>query len=285
MEFRAHKFGLFGDEARDYLVVSDEEYATRLHWVRGLCHYAKKFTVDRHDLIEDDERKGLVGATIRLPFDAVAIEIAGGYQPDLPARDGCGPTKVIVFAQEDERDGLGDGGDAIDSLTFEPVILVMACLFRETKGGVLEILITAHDKVCTGQDGTAWKVGTEWSGSGDEHIRGAYSLFLVSDFLNMLACSNVHIEQHAPRKPNKNAKNALPFDTYHTLTVDIPKKSGASDPRGGSHAAPREHLRRGHIRRLDDNRRIWVNSCVVSAGRGFGKVEKDYRVRSAEHRC
>ena len=105
----------------------------------------------------------------------------------------------------------------------------------------------------------------------------------VLDFLNALACKNVHIEKSPAKatKQGKNVKAALPFDDYHFLTVDVPGKTGArGEGFGGSHRSPREHLRRGHIRRLESGP-IWVNACVVNAGIG-SKVGKSYLVRRAQ---
>ena len=99
-------------------------------------------------------------------------------------------------------------------------------------------------------------------------------------FLNVLQCSNVHVERSEPKRSGKKIKTALPFDTYHVLTIDVPGKAGEGAATGG-HRSPREHLRRGHIRRLADGRRIWVNATVVAAGRGAGVVTKDYAVRCA----
>lgn len=100
---------------------------------------------------------------------------------------------------------------------------------------------------------------------------------VLLSFLNALACSNVHTLRVAPAKPK--AKTALPFDAYHLLTVDL--AACASGGLGlGTHRSPREHLRRGHIRRLQSGARIWVNAAVVNAGVG-GQITKDYRFRAA----
>jgi hypothetical protein len=102
--------------------------------------------------------------------------------------------------------------------------------------------------------------------------------------LNILQCRNVHIEKTEVGKTRKamcsGKKGALPFDSYHVLTIDIPGKTGVGVATGG-HRSPREHLRRGHIRQLADGRRIWVNATVVAFGRGGGVVTKDYVVRGA----
>jgi hypothetical protein len=92
-------------------------------------------------------------------------------------------------------------------------------------------------------------------------------------FLNALACSNVTSERLPLRKPSKTL-GALPFDEYHVLTIAAPQgthKGGVQ----GSHRSPREHLRRGHIRRLQSGSKIWVNAAVINAGVG-GKIRKQY---------
>lgn len=103
--------------------------------------------------------------------------------------------------------------------------------------------------------------------------------------LNVLQCKNVHIEKSEPKSLKKTIaagrKKALPFDTYHLLTISVPSKSNVLYSSGGSHRSPREHLRRGHIRLLSDRRKVWVNATVVAAGRGSGVVTKDYAVRCA----
>ena len=93
------------------------------------------------------------------------------------------------------------------------------------------------------------------------------------NFLNALACSNVHTEKLPLRKPSKTL-GALPFDEYHVLTIDRPAGTGNGHA-GGSHRSPREHLRRGHIRRLPTGSKIWVNAAVINAGAG-GKIRKQY---------
>lgn len=105
-------------------------------------------------------------------------------------------------------------------------------------------------------------------------------LTVLLSFLNALQCSNVHIERSLPKNPDRRVKSALPFDTYHILTIDVPSRAGYGAATGG-HRSPREHLRRGHIRRLSDGRRIWINATVVSAGRGAGVVTKDYAIRKS----
>lgn len=65
-------------------------------------------------------------------------------------------------------------------------------------------------------------------------------------------------------------------DTYVEYVVDLSKpytQSGVSG--GGSHASPREHVRRGHYR-TRNGKRYFVRSTVVNEG-AIGKVEKSYK--------
>jgi hypothetical protein len=98
-----------------------------------------------------------------------------------------------------------------------------------------------------------------------------------------LSCSNVKADtlQFENKKANikREKKGKLPIYETKVLTIESPMSSrtgldgfGCSDRK-----SPRQHLRRGHIRRISDNRKIWVNSCVVGTADG-GRIDKSYRV-------
>ncbi|MEW8027806.1 MAG: hypothetical protein AB2806_08715 [Candidatus Thiodiazotropha sp.] len=99
--------------------------------------------------------------------------------------------------------------------------------------------------------------------------------------MEVLACSNVtYIDNPAPKLINKKRKKKgkVPFFTYKTLHIAANASGEKEKPIvTGTHASPRVHLRRGHIRRLGDGRRIWVQACVVGA-KEKGIVAKDYAV-------
>lgn len=104
---------------------------------------------------------------------------------------------------------------------------------------------------------------------------------VLLDFINALQCSNVDITKEKGRKNNKSTKNPLPFDDYHFLTItrseDATTSASGVGPGARSHRSPREHLRRGHIRRLPTGKKVWVSAAVICAGQG-GRVHKDYRL-------
>lgn len=108
------------------------------------------------------------------------------------------------------------------------------------------------------------------------------SLRAVANLLCTLSCSNTCIEDSSD-KPSKVKndlriqKKKLPFFEFKILTIDSGKKTNReSGFNGGTHASPRVHLRRGHIRRLS-TKNVWVNACVVG-DKDKGLIEKEYVV-------
>jgi hypothetical protein len=98
-------------------------------------------------------------------------------------------------------------------------------------------------------------------------------------FFDVLACSNVATVSTPPSAAlNKKRvkKGKLPILEYKTLTIVLDESRSESDPQGGTHASPRVHLRRGHIRRITPEKRVWVQPCVV--GSKHGMIVKDYKV-------
>lgn len=99
----------------------------------------------------------------------------------------------------------------------------------------------------------------------------------------VMACSNVRTRDHQPDAAlNKKRAKAgkVPLVSYKTLEIVVPNtryEGGGSG--GGTHASPRVHLRRGHIRKIADGRTVWVQACVV--GSKHGMVLKDYKLRKA----
>jgi hypothetical protein len=73
------------------------------------------------------------------------------------------------------------------------------------------------------------------------------------------------------------AKGKPPQFDWHTVKIE-PAKSKA-DHQGGTHASPRLHDRRGHLRRLKNGKTCWVKDCKVGDA-SKGVVFKDYEVRA-----
>ena len=97
---------------------------------------------------------------------------------------------------------------------------------------------------------------------------------VVLRLMAVLSCSNVSTESLPVPRVHSNKKGELRYDSYHYLSIGN-KGNRECSSSSGSGRSPRERLRRGHIRCLQDGRKIWINAAVVNAGVG-GKVEKEY---------
>lgn len=253
------------------------EDAVRLHGS------SQKFLLPHGGRLLDDKQYRALDETqpLRLPYPAICLEYesTGNERPaDEPvcfvngtpkyeSSDWVDAPKRVVYAEEIEgwvqiTTAFWVKKDATWRVLPRIAIPVTGFLDRSTiLGGRVAIKYAMQDERISGSDYM------------DE-------LGALLCFLNALQCSNVGVERAIePRPVAKRAKDALPFDAYHVLTVEVPKSFGVQVVGGGTHRSPREHLRRGHIRRLSDGRRIWVNAAVI--GRGAASLHKSYAVREA----
>ena len=108
-----------------------------------------------------------------------------------------------------------------------------------------------------------------------------YDATRLFNMLALLRLHNVTTQTENP-SPQLNAKRKsrgkLPLYSYKILVVDGERWDTPSvvDEAGEGY---RSHLRRGHIRRLSDDRAVWVRATFVH-GRKDGFVDKDYDIRS-----
>lgn len=98
--------------------------------------------------------------------------------------------------------------------------------------------------------------------------------------LAAISCSNVELVDNVKYKKKSNGRKGkgLPLYSYKTLHIN-PNKTNARNISDniGTHASPRLHLRRGHIRKLPSGLTTWVQSCMVGT-QDNGIIEKDYVV-------
>lgn len=231
-----------------------------------LAGASQKFILpDGGQLFADLELRGIdEDAELRLPYPFVALEYP------VSARPGAGlarSSKRIIFARQRD-DGF---------------IVCSVALWADHQGcwgatTALDFAIPTTkfiDRI-SGRARLAIRALPQVLADVQQEVDSLFS------FLNALGCSNVRIERSELGKTRKamTKKGSLPFDEYHVLTIATTAKTGDSSLRGctrDSQRQPREHLRRGHIRRYEGGMKIWVNATVVNAGVG-GKVHKDYRL-------
>jgi hypothetical protein len=106
-------------------------------------------------------------------------------------------------------------------------------------------------------------------------------LVAIASLMAALACKNVSTVDVHPDPAFVKARKRrgkLPVYSYKVLHIETPLKSSNAADGSGTHASPRIHLRRGHIRRLPQHT-VWVNACVVG-NKERGILAKDYAVHS-----
>jgi hypothetical protein len=117
-------------------------------------------------------------------------------------------------------------------------------------------------------------------GYGEQEKQNATnSMLTVLEFIEALSCSNVSYRPTTKIDEQVNARRIrdgkVPLYETHTLFIETPNKTTKGDSLGGHHRSPRQHLRRGHIRRLPSGRKVWVNSAVIGRSEN-GVIKKDY---------
>jgi hypothetical protein len=104
----------------------------------------------------------------------------------------------------------------------------------------------------------------------------------ILELLEILSCSNIEASSVKPTRSissKEMREGVLPFDSYKVLEVTTKYNEETGRSLSGNGRTPREHVRRGHIRRYKTGLQIWINAMVVSVGVG-NKVTKDYLIKT-----
>lgn len=253
-----------------------------------------------------DELRGIRGEEIRLPFPSITVEyFATGKRVEA---DQIHSPKRVILATEVHKNSIKNSLNDADRALCDIWIAIFNCCSINGEwvpvatGWLLPSKWDAEYGTKTINLGRADGKGAGITGHPITVLprlstmmldSGANPAGMINDIvmevratlelLEALSCSNVSTEPIEKVDQAKNARRVrdgkLPIYETHTLVIDAGKGCGGAS-QGGSHASPRQHLRRGHIRRLQDGRRIWVNSCVVGSAND-GKIDKTYDIRRA----
>ena len=244
--------------------------------ISKLHHQSVKFTLPAGGRFENFKSGSMeIDGELRLPFKCICLEYksaSDGRKDNEPYMylEGVpqyveGETTVVpkrlVYAV--------DTGELID------ITVAYAAYVEKYKIYVWTILPVISVNKVTGVYTYPKVMVVPYSDYADE--LGA--LFL---FLKALSCANVKSTKMSPSvtgKANLKRNGYIPYDTYHVLTIDLNNSDvpGVEGNKCGTHASPREHLRRGHIRTLASGKTVWVNDTVVNKG-APNVVVKDYAV-------
>jgi hypothetical protein len=225
---------------------------------------AAHFAIPDGGKILDDGLKGLTGIELHLPYPAITIEFF--YRQDSHN------FKFVIYAEE--QNGL--------------ITVLATCL--NTKGDRW-VLFKSCVKMLIDTDLDSVAGGMPFAITSDKGIpddekeaetffwRGIVNSFC--EFLEALSCKNITTATHQKEDKVHNyrriKKGKLPFYETKILVIDTKEKlASQQQTRTGTHASPRQHLRRGHIRRLPSGN-YWVNSCVVGDAEK-GTIHKQYAV-------
>lgn len=297
---QAHDFlrkatSLIGGSIEKYREVLPTDYCTEAMQVLSEAKKAVKFVLPENGRIFDTKFKALP-VSLNLPFPAVLLEYRctaeGGLAEELFGRIATAPApKRIVYAEQTDNVIIvasvvaykNDDGDSWQVMPYYAEILNDQNItgdevIRSAPEGLDKEKITGVYTRFSDMGGMAKKMFAEaWEDHAYTDMFDEVSAVL--SLIEALSCKNVGIEKIPTRKMNKSAlkRGAMLFDEYHILTVASSTASGIGGE--GTHRSPREHLRRGHIRRLESGN-IWVNSTVVNAGI-HGKIHKAYALEAA----
>lgn len=238
-----------------------------------------KFVIPDEGRILDDSLRGIMSTPVRLPFEVTVIEFA---IPHYPSTDQYSMHKVVILCIE-----FGEDGD----FKIHPMMYLMGAEQAFWIPCAYEAVVPFEDQLQLREDGQvsfrativpsgAVDVNTDENKIYDPHtevitkcIRSTYEL------LEALTCTNIEqsiYQQASPKNAQRIKSHKAPIYETRCLTLKTTKKESFSGTGGLSHKSPKQHLRRGHIRRLEKGN-IWVNSCVVGDASN-GKIDKQYKV-------
>lgn len=105
-------------------------------------------------------------------------------------------------------------------------------------------------------------------------------LCVYMDFCLALSQYETEIVEQKPdaqAQKLRRLRSKPPLFTYKIITI-TGKRKVSTESKGGTHASPVTHLRRGHWRTYKSGKRGWVEAALVNGKDGL--VVKDYRVEA-----
>lgn len=99
-------------------------------------------------------------------------------------------------------------------------------------------------------------------------------------YRSLMSSCEAYRPEVAPTFTNRRkiAQGKKPSYDWHTVIIEPQKPK--SESLGGTHASPRLHDRRGHLRKYKSGKTGWVKACKVGNA-ALGTVFHDYEVRAA----
>jgi hypothetical protein len=274
-----------------------------------LMHMAEKFIMPDWGKIFDEHEWELCADTqipTRLPYPIIALEYFCPYSDPrcTPMMNGeCRASKRIALCVESEaleehtdllkhmheRHTGNVKGFYVYPISYSDDLKFWTpppCAMFFPRGGNTQFFKMKHDGVISilplGLD------SYQFFPKNEQHVRAmrdvADEAMSVIHLLTALCLDKGrHEVLPAPVKLNKKRakKGRVPMYEYKILDIvaDVLHTPQPADKphQGGTHASPRMHKRRGHVRRLHSGRTTWVRNAIIGKP-GSGTVEKEYAV-------
>lgn len=275
---------------------------------------AVHFALPDNGRILGDGLKGLKGLELRLPYPSITVEYYVNEKASFNSEMQLRSPKRLAFAFDIPKEMFDDDSDFCDGGI---IIFAANYILSEYGDGWVPVPMgVAIPRRWDGFEGLKMFPGISQSEEGkkafaftpiplchqvtDDIIKkyGAEkgALYAIKDvqdeatavleLCEALSCSNVDSEVVETIDQRKNERRIrqgkLPLYETRRLVIKAPLTRSAGSSAGciSDRQGPREHLRRGHIRRLQDGRRVWVQSCVVG-NRANGVINKQYGVMAS----
>lgn len=290
--------------------------AERLEWLAKEIDRAVHFSLPMNGCLLDDALRGLSGIPTRLPYPCITISYASeNLEGEDKNRTLSSSKRLLVAIEIDRNHAILKGADQelLDKLFVidDKVIACFACCFMDDSNEWLPILSGAllsneipFNPVKNKRGHLSpllpfcliYFLPNVLDMFMENEIKDGHTLEdLTADLhkdivdesrsalelCEALTCGNVASEIARHADSNVNARRIrdgkLPLYETRVLVINTPIGRSCGPDLGGTHSSPRQHLRRGHIRRLP-TMNVWVNSCIVG-NQDDGRIEKSYAVR------
>jgi len=238
---------------------------------------------DNGFILPSDEECVFVSTDIlKPPFPVTVIEYASTGSDPEPGQ--FRSSKRLVMAVEE-----GDSVVLFPSFHKDDDAewIVPLCYFRFHYGK--EISLSRKHARVIGNDvlsfGEAWEGAASSIVSLDHYAsfqmeNVSQELSVYMDFCKALAEYETEFVNHRPDAETarkRRLRGKKPLYTYKVITI-TGKRRVSEVGKGGTHASPVAHLRRGHWRTYKSGRKSWVRAAMVNGTDGM--VVKDYKVES-----
>lgn len=279
-----------------------------LQSVLGTIKKATHFTVppslvSNSDRFEDDLARAIDWGTgvkiFRLPYPCITLSLTIEPESDVaqdvllvcqeaPASNVTAFEDSVIYEHDTKFRPSGDHAIIVypvdrystsedsDIRTFDSALHLVACDF--------EWWFDAYPRVRVAAIPAAGFKGIRVGANHDEN-KTADCMWVATTLLRFLcALSSTHTEEVIQQASPKNTKRVLdgklPIWETKTLVLKTPITHTVSPYQGGTHASPRQHLRRGHYRHCKSGKTTWVRDCTVGS-LAQGCIHKDYRIEAA----